>query len=44
VDSQAIVDKLLMDFHVGSLQRGNIKGWRGFQRGGFRYNESPTSS
>jgi len=41
---QRFVDKLLMDFHVGTLQRLEIKHWRGFQRGAFGYNESPTSS
>jgi len=40
----AFVDKLWMDFHVGGLQRLEIKQWRGFGRGPFGYNEGPTSS
>jgi hypothetical protein len=39
-----IVDKLLMKFDVGGVQRAEIKQWRGFQRGPFGYNEDPTSS
>jgi hypothetical protein len=38
------VDKVLIDFAVGDSQRREIKQWRGFQRGAFGYNESPTSS
>jgi hypothetical protein len=38
------VDKLWTDFAVGDLQRRTIKQWRGFQRGAFGYNETPTSS
>jgi hypothetical protein len=41
---QAFVDKVLIDFDVGHSQRHEIKLWRGFQRGPFGYNESPTSS
>jgi len=40
----AFVDNLWMDFDVGALQRREIKQRRGFQRGAFGYNESPTSS
>jgi len=38
------VDKLLMVFAVGRLQRREIKHWRGLRAGRFDYNESPTSS
>jgi hypothetical protein len=35
------VDKLLIHFAVGRLQRREIKHWRGLQPGAFDYNESP---
>jgi hypothetical protein len=41
---QAIVDNLLIEFHVGHPQRAEIKHWRGLRRGAFGYNEIPTSS
>ena len=41
---QVFVDKMWMKFHVGTPQRLEVEHWRGFQRGAFGYNESPTSS
>jgi hypothetical protein len=41
---QAFVDNLLMDFHVGTLQRREIEQRRGLQPASFDYNEIPTSS
>jgi hypothetical protein len=41
---QGFVDKLLMNFLVGTLQRLQIEHWRGLQQGAFGYNEGPTSS
>jgi hypothetical protein len=38
------VDNLLMTYPVGTLQRQEIKQWRGLQPGSFDYNEIPTSS
>jgi len=38
------VDNLLMDFHVGTLQRREIEQRRGLQPASFDYNEIPTSS
>jgi hypothetical protein len=35
------VDKLLIHFAVGRLQRREIEQWRGLQPGAFDYNESP---
>jgi hypothetical protein len=43
-DPQGFVDNLLMIFAVGSLQRREIKHWRGLQPACFDYNEVPTSS
>jgi len=43
-DPQGFVDKLLMTYPVGRLQRQEIKQRRGLQRGSFDYNEIPTSS
>ena len=43
-DPQAIVNKLLKHFDVGTLQREEIKHRRGFPQGAFGYNEIPTSS
>jgi hypothetical protein len=40
----AFVDNLWIVFDVGGPQRREIKQGRGFQRGAFGYNESPTSS
>jgi hypothetical protein len=40
----AFVDNLWTKIDVGALQRREIKQWRGFPRGAFGYNESPTSS
>lgn len=41
---QELVDNLWIEFAVGAVQRREIKQRRGFQPGGFDYNESPTSS
>jgi hypothetical protein len=41
---QAFVDKLLMDFPVGALQRREIEQRRGLRPASFDYNEIPTSS
>ncbi|MEP7100673.1 MAG: hypothetical protein ABI781_09205 [Burkholderiales bacterium] len=38
------MDKLLMDFPVGALQRREIQQRRGLQPASFDYNEIPTSS
>jgi hypothetical protein len=38
------VDKLLISFDVGVVQRLEIKQWRGFRADAFGYNEGPTSS
>ncbi|MEK8031821.1 hypothetical protein AACH06_13420 [Ideonella sp. DXS29W] len=42
--AQQVVDKLLKDFAVGTLQRAPTQEIRGLQRGPFGYNEGPTSS
>jgi hypothetical protein len=42
--AQGVVDKLLKDFAVGTLQRAQTQEIRGLQRGPFGYNEGPTSS
>ncbi|MBS0436802.1 MAG: hypothetical protein JSR75_18255 [Proteobacteria bacterium] len=43
-DPQGFVDILCMEFDVGAPQRVEIEDWRGFPKGAFGYNESPTSS
>jgi hypothetical protein len=42
--AHGVVDKLLKDFAVGTLQRAQTQEIRGLQRGAFGYNEGPTSS